>query len=653
MRIQINNALKGLKLERPNLNEFVTNIVREVKVSGNDDIRRVAIQALAAHASGLTSVHRLTDGEIAWWAQNPAILNKSDSDGQSDNGFLDSDGPVKSPPIITTPTSGDLIPISQSFNNYKYEVLDISQSTYQPQIFTPGASWRLPKSDGGKTETSFMGDTWTWLSAKDRQGGITVGLNGQAYGWAEKTVSRFLGKEHEWRSNNNPTIDILFYQAQGILKSLEKMGLDSLGIREKIKKASGGQELKFEVNGVSSVFSKEEVGQLQGLLSDLEQNEKDFNEKGDVLSKNPEEMKKLQKDYIQQSEKLYDQVINRLNPDKKALQETGRGVLIKAVSAGDQQAVIKLTNADKENIAIIKDIIVESTSAIKMAKAICLGMNPELKDIDGIDVETVLQAKLIGDALWGSQGPDRRYHDYNQPLRAENPTLTVKGGFPQKPVMEWETKDGIDFFEGDWISVRTRSLAASSFSSGGPGGAAKRLKGLILNLNPVKGPKGLFTEYTAAEKGVSIPLDIGYIEPIMLTSGQHGSLNPNNVFLAEGYRGNGGYFADPKTGLIMKWNNGSSIAFNPAEDGRYDAVNLGSATTAFNEVSLGHINDGAQKLSLQVAKKEVNYNGSIVIPQKIVKPSENATGDKKKKLKIRLALNPKKFLLLKRKQRLR
>ncbi|HAH21302.1 MAG TPA: hypothetical protein DCL49_10420, partial [Candidatus Omnitrophica bacterium] len=527
-----------------------------------------------------------------------------------------SDSPGQSKPIFMTRTRGDVAstPFS-NINNYtgKIEASFGEGRQLQYHYFSPGAQWRLPK---GQNEVTFMTDRWTWLPVVGKQGVISIGLNSRPYGGVGDTVSRFSDRDYEWKNNSN--LKILLHQAQGILRGLEKMGLDSLRIAEKIKKASPGQELKFEVNEVTSVFSGEEVALLQESLSHLEQIENGIKDKKDVLSKLPEEKEKIQKDYIQKSAEFYDKVMSKLNSGEKVsvqeyLQEVGREVLIKAVSNGKQAVDIELLNSDREPITISTEIIGKSASAVDMAKAIVLEQNPDLKDTDGVDVTTVLEATLKGDALWGILGPDRRYDGYGQPLGFKDPNLSVTVGNPQKPMLKWETKEGLTFFEGDRISVSAKSLVAPSFSLGGAGGTAKRLD-LTLSLDPVKGGEGLFTEYKAKEG--SIPLDITHIEPTLSTLGQSGSLNPNNVFMAKRYEGNDGYFTDPKTRLIMKWNKESSITFIPAKDGKYDVVNLGTAATVFDEVSLGYSNDGAQKFSLQVAQKGITYNGSMIESQK-------------------------------------
>ena len=41
------------------------------------------------------------------------------------------------------------------------------------------------------THTPYVTDKFSWLSEKDKQGGITVGLDNSLYGWADSTVSRF------------------------------------------------------------------------------------------------------------------------------------------------------------------------------------------------------------------------------------------------------------------------------------------------------------------------------------------------------------------------------------------------------------------------------------------------------------------------------
>ena len=167
----------------------LTDVLREIDKSKDDDGGMGLIQAFRDRFATEYSTNFDFKGiKLPYWT-------KEKSGDQKDC----------NPIIDITQTKGEIKPLGRgdyAFNEYSGDI-QVSQKDLRPQIFAPGASWQLPKADGGKTETRFMGDRWTWLSADGKQGGVTVSLTGQAYGWAEKTVINFLGQKMEWKNKQN------------------------------------------------------------------------------------------------------------------------------------------------------------------------------------------------------------------------------------------------------------------------------------------------------------------------------------------------------------------------------------------------------------------------------------------------------------------
>ncbi|HAH20103.1 MAG TPA: hypothetical protein DCL49_04270, partial [Candidatus Omnitrophica bacterium] len=455
-------------------------------------------------------------------------------------------------PIFLTRTRGDIISTSKDgkINKYagKIEATFGEGQGLDYHIFSPGAEWRLPEKGKGIT---FITDRWTWLSTKERRGGISISLGGTPYGWAgERTVSRVGNKKFTWVYNKNITkSDIISHYSQLFKLSLIVKGkaeFDNM-LKDKIGAGAQGSSLIIGIGGNSITLLPNEIDLLNKYFVSGKDSSQDISNK-------------------------YDEVLKRLAGDKLSGEELLGTIGLKTVIDSEKKT-IEIKNNDKEIIfkidpKDIADALNNGAGFNKTVEGICEKLNAQNALPENLTIKAKLEITGKGDLLWGKKGLEKVYSGYGKGFKTASEKLTVAGYAPGNKKLFDESYDSIGFIKEGKISPSTKEMINFSdpFKAEKGDNPEPRFNDLTLQISPVSDNlSGLpFTRYTALPG--DIPLGITYIEPGFAQKEHEGNLDINTVFRAGKYRGKGGLFADPRSGSIRRWNEGSGIDFIEHKD---------------------------------------------------------------------------------------
>ena len=546
---------------------------------------------------------------IAIYPVKPGEKNPEFKDGYKAPGGKE-EGDFSPYRVITLSQYNIRTDASGKFNYYQpinqLETLWLNQPETHVMVFNSGVSHTLP---AGEQEVKFMTDRWTWLS-KDSQtrGGITVGLDGTPFGWADTTVSRVAqGTPFSW--TNSPKQDVL--SLNKIVAGRIENQLIAVGHRTEISritdliKGAAQDGLSLEINGQKISFTAEEISQIKAAAE----------------GRMEEAVGKLVADKIETKSELS-------QTWKDYFGNVGLEAVRSFEKANNGSAVIEFDfGEEKITFDLVKDLPQKKAS---YAEAAQYGAEQLLKGLpESIRLEATLKIKGQGDLLWGEEGLDRVYSGYKSPFNISEGNLIVKGfvGEDKKvpPLFSWGEKED----ENSRIALRVSNEGKFDFTaqklpyfteSHGTGNAG--MHDLTLGITKVKDAsgKGISLPINMYEvlRGEGIPLGISLIEPGFYSEKYVGAgVSLNNVLRAKEYVvGEGGaYFNDPTAHRMMEFKEGDVIRFIQSEKDRRGMVELaggGTRKAFFNEVNFAFGYDGSPKLAFQYLKAGAELEQAII-----------------------------------------